>query len=192
MKINLKNTTHTELTTLRNQLATVLEESSTSTAELNRLNNKQEKLRAEITAIESGSGSDSAAAATELATKRVQLEQTTKKIFEMSEVDARITVGKEGAIRGVLQQFARAAAAATGPDIEKYIGEIAAAIRPWCQDDATARSLAYRTPAVMLLVGVYTHRFGSFSITVRELQAAIARADEILSGQLNWSFDAKK
>jgi uncharacterized protein YdcH (DUF465 family) len=192
MKITLKKTNRTELTTLREQLAAALEEQTSSNTELSRLNERQQKLTSEITALENAADSESDAAASKLATKRVQLEQVTRKIAEADSVTGETHSANQDAILSLLRQFARAAAAATGPDIEAYAAEIAAKLRPYCQDDATARQIAFQTPAAKSLTLTYTRAFGSFGFSANEINAALGRADEILSENLSWTFDAKK
>lgn len=192
MKIKLKKTNRTELTTLREQLAAALEEQTSSNAELSRLNERQQKLTGEISVLENAADSESDDAAAKLATKRVQLEQVTRKIADADSVTGETHSLNQDAILNLLRRFARAAAAATGPDIETYAAEIAAKLRPYCQDDATARAIAFQTPAAKSLTLTYTRGFGSFGFSPAELQLALARADEILSENLSWTFDAKK
>jgi hypothetical protein len=122
----------------------------------------------------------------------VQLESVNKKISSIANEPAKISVPREQEHSNLLKQFARTAAAATAPDIEKYGREIAGKIRDYCQDEVTAYGLALRTPAYASLIGKYTWPFGSHVFSVAELKRAVARADEILSGELDWSFDAKK
>jgi hypothetical protein len=192
MKINLKKTNRAELTALREQLKAALEEQTNASAELTRLTERQAELQTEIIALENAADSECDEAAAKLSTKRVQLEQVSGKISQLSSVPAATEMESQGAILQLLRQFARAAAASTAPDIETYAGEIAAKIRAYCQDDATARLLSYQTPAAKFLMQTYARPFGSFGFSVNEIKAAIARADEILSGELSWSWDAKK
>ena len=191
MKINLKKENRDELTTLRAQLATVFKEQGSSVAEMHRLLKKQDKLESEIATLQT-SDPENETAATALATKRVQLERVVEKISELSNVPAGITIPQQQQSLNLLKQFARAACAATGSDVENYGRKIAANIRDFCQDDATAYGLAVRTPAYAALISKYTWPFGSFRFSLGELKQAIDRADEILSGELKWSYDAKK
>jgi hypothetical protein len=191
MKIDIKKTHRAEIATLREQLIAALDEHNASNAELTRLNERQQKLQDEIIALENAADSESEEAAAKLATKRVQLENVTKKISQFSNVDVRIQMSNEAAVLELLRKFARAATAATGPGIEAYAKQIADKIRAWCKDDATARHIAFQTPAAMSLAQTYSRRFGDFSFTVTELKLAITRADEILSEEIAWNWDAK-
>jgi uncharacterized protein YdcH (DUF465 family) len=192
MKITIKKANRAEIMALREQLVAALDQETTSSAELERLNERHQKLQAEITALESATDSESEDSASKLATKRIQLEQVSKKISQISNIDGASVMAWQGNVSNLLRQFARAAAAATGPDIEIFAQEIAVKIRPFCQDDATARHLAFQTPSAKFLTQTYTRAFGSFGFSVLEIKSAIARADEILSGELNWTWDAKQ
>ncbi|MEI7534126.1 MAG: hypothetical protein WCK57_07115 [Verrucomicrobiae bacterium] len=190
MKITISATHQKELTTLRGQLAAELATLTKSSKELERLENKQATLQAEIAALEEAN-SDSETAASSLATKRVQLESVVKKISTLADDPAAVTTPRELELRELLKRFARIASAATAPDIEKYGRSISAKLREYCYDEATAYGLALRTPAYSFLISKYAWPFGSNMFSVGELKHAIARADEILSGELNWTFDAK-
>jgi chromosome segregation ATPase len=189
MKITLTAKHREEITDLRSQLVAVLEGATNSTAEVTRLTNSQEKLQKEIATLED---SDSESAASALATKRVQLEGVTKKISKLENVPAKISVEAEQAGVNLLKQFARTATAATASDVEKYRQEIAAKIRRYCSTDQAAYTLAIQTNACASLAGACARRFGDFGFTISELKQAIARADEILTGDLVWSFDSKE
>jgi len=190
MKITIKKTNRAEIVALREQLAAALDQENTSADELTRLSTRQQKLQEEIATLESAD-SESDEAAARLATKRVQLEQVSKKISGISNVEAGTSVEKQEAGRQLLRQFAGAALAAVTPALEAYEREIADKIRPWCLDETNALGLAYTMPACKSLSQTYSRRFGDYGFSLAELQAAIARADEILSGELAWSFDAK-
>jgi hypothetical protein len=69
---------------------------------------------------------------------------------------------------------------------------IASKILPWCLNEAEAMAQARNLSAAKSLVGTYTRRFGDYGVSVPELKAAVARADEILSGVLAWSFVPQK
>jgi len=190
MKITITTNQRKEITNLREQLAAALATQTGSSKELARLEEKQATLQNEIAALETAN-SDSETAASALATKRVQLESVTKKISTLADVPAKVSVSLEQEFCNLLKQFARSAAATTGPDIEKYGREISGKLRNYCQDEVTAYGLALKTPAYAYLIAKYTWPFGSNAFSVAELKQAIARADEILSGELAWTFDAK-
>jgi hypothetical protein len=191
MKINVNKTNRAEIVALREQLAAALDQENTSADELTRLNSWQQKLQDEIAALESAADSESADAAARLATKRVQLEQVSKKISKISNVEAGTSVAEQETGRQLLRQFARAALAAVAPALESYAREIADKIRPWCLDETNALGMAYTMPACKSLSQTYSRRFGDYGFSVAELKEAIARADEIISGELAWSFDTK-
>lgn len=191
MKITIKKTHQAEITALREQLATALGELDGNAAELARLNERQQKLEKEISTLEDAADSESDSAAVKLATKRVQLEQCLNKIESLSNVPVAVRGESLDSINALLRQFARAAAAAMGPSAEAYAKEIAATIRPWCLDDANALAMAYTLPAPKSLFQTCTIPFGSYGASIRSLQMAITRADEILKGELAWSFDPK-
>jgi uncharacterized protein YdcH (DUF465 family) len=191
MKIKLTQATRTELSALRAQLASLLEQNVTSNGEYSRLAEQQQKLEREIAALEKSGDLEDDATANKLATRRVQLEAVIKKITAADSVSGEARVADTDATLGLLRQFARAAAAATSQDIETYAAQIASKLRPYCQDDATARHIAFTTPAAKNLMQTYAYPFGSYGFSIREIKAAVARADEILSENLAWSFDAK-
>ena len=145
-------------------------------------------MRHEINALDSSPDLESEGGATKLAAKRVQLEQVVKKISSISDVDAESRGATEGEWKGLLARFAKAALAAVAPHMEAYAHEVATKIRPYCLNEANARALAFTMPACISLSQTYSRRFGDYGVTVTELKAAIARADEILAGELNWSF----
>jgi predicted nucleic acid-binding Zn-ribbon protein len=189
MKIDIKKTNRAEIMALRTQLAAALEEQNTTADELTRLNERQQKLQDEITALESAADSESEDAATKLATKRVQLEQVSKKISGIFNVDAETSIEKQGAALQLLRQFAAAALAAVEPTLEAYAQEIVEKIRPYCLNEKNTLGIAYTMPAVLSLSQTYSYRFGDYGVSVEMLKAAVARADEILAGELNWKFD---
>jgi hypothetical protein len=191
MKFTLSKNHHEEITALRTQLAAALAETISTTGESDRLAKKQEKLQDEIATLEAES-SESESAAAALNTKRSQLEQVISKIKKLANVPSTATDLEHGKLSFLLKQFARTAAAATGPVVENYMRQIAGKIRDYCQSDEIAFRLTYQIPAVASLVSTYTRPFGQFSVSPLEIKQAIARADEILSGELAWSFDAKK
>jgi DNA repair exonuclease SbcCD ATPase subunit len=190
MKITINKTNRAEIIALREQLADSLEAQNTFDAELTRLNELQQKLKKEIAALESAD-SENEDAATKLATKRVQLEQVAKKISTISDTDPRNIAEREGEIVNLLRQFAQAALRAVAPTLEDFAREIAGKIRPWCLGEKNALALAYTMPACKSLSQTYSRRFGDYGVSVAEINAAIARADEIISGELNWKWDAK-
>ena len=193
MKLNLKSTNKKEITTLREQLAAALETISASAAEAARLIERQTKLQDEITALENVADDMADDAAAKLATKRLQLDQVGKKIQTLNSVPVAVEVGEQVAISALLKQFARTACAATWPDLKAYIErEIVSKIRPWCLNDDNALALACELPHVKSLTQTYARPFGSYGVTVPEIQQAIARADEILSGDLLWTLPAGK
>jgi hypothetical protein len=176
---------------LRGKLAAVLGEETTATDELTRLNERQEKLQEEISKLEKAN-SESEESATKLATKRVQLEQVCKKVSVLTKSTPATVAGRELEISGLLRQAARALASATGPDVEKYALAIAAKLRPFCSDAATARSLAYQTPAAKNLLIITTRAWGSFGVNVAELKAVIDYSDQIISGEISWEWNSKE
>jgi hypothetical protein len=191
MKITLNENQRKEITALRKQLAAALGRQENSTAEMTRLTEKQERLQGEIAALEKGDLENDEAAAS-LAAKRIQLEQVAKKIAALDSVPATVLGSEYDATAGLLREFARTAAAATQPDIENYVRGIASKILPWCLNEAEAMAQARNLSASKSLVGTYTRRFGDYGLSVPELKAAVARADEILSGVLAWSFVPQK
>jgi uncharacterized protein YdcH (DUF465 family) len=191
MKLNIKKPIRAEIMQLREQLNAALEEQNASSAEVSRLTDRREKLQSEITKLENAGDSDSDEASAKLSTKRVQLEQVEKKIGDLSTVSPAIEFSNQDKVLNLLRQFARAAIAATAPAIENYVQEITSKLRFYCSDDATARHLAFQTPAAKMLSQIYSRQFGRNGFSAAELKAAIARADEILSDDLTWNFDAK-
>jgi hypothetical protein len=192
MKITVKKANQDEIRSLRERLQATLTQFETRSAELVRLENHQQKLEKEITDLEAAGDAESDAAATTLAAKRIQLEQVSQKIEETNSRPRDVEVGETLAGEALLRKFGSAAAAATGPSIEAFAMVIAGKIRPWCLDDATAMQMAYAMPASRSLTQTYTRRFGDYAFTTREVRDALARADEILSGELDWSWDANK
>lgn len=191
MKITLTAAHRDELTGLRAELIARLSKLQNNSSELSRLITKKSELESVISALENDD-STSESAATQLSTKRTQLEQVTKKINSLESVPAKVSTAAESEILNLLKRFARAATAATAAALEKYRQEIAARIRPYCSDDKFAWILAIQTPACASLAGVCTRRFGDFGVTPAVLQQAVARADELLSEKLEWSFDSKQ
>lgn len=192
MKITLAPTQTKEITALRAQLAAALAAQTTAGGELQRLENKQVKLTAEIADLEAAD-SESEAAASALATKRVQLESVTKKISAFDNEPAKVSVSRDQENGELLKKFARASAAATGPAVTDWCRQYASKIRDCFQDDdAALRCIVYSTPAGQSLIGLTTYPFGQNSRSALEIKYAIARADELLAGELKWLFDAKK
>ena len=195
MKITLTKTQHAEITQLRGELAVILKGLASNAAEIDRLNELEQDLKLEITTLEKAN-SESECDATKLAAKRVQLERVSQKIQSFdSEVGSRSRsdeVQKRVAIQILLKKFAGVAIVATGDVVEAYAKEVASKIRPFCQDDQFARGMAYTLPAVKHLAQTYSRRFGTLVVTIPEIRDAIARADEILSGNLSWTFDSKQ
>ena len=191
MKITISPAHRKEIIALREQLAAVLATQTKSSKELARLKSKQATLQDEIAALEKAN-SDSETSAGALVTKRVQLEAVDKKISDLDDEPISNSARRELDFCSLLKQFAKVASAATAPDIEKYGREISAKLRDYCYDEVTAYGLALRTPAYASLIQKYSWPFGSHAFSVDQLKQAIARADEILSGELNWTFDPKK
>jgi protein subunit release factor A len=191
MKFKLTTQHLEEITSLRAQLADALANLDGNSSELGRLTTKKEELESVIQTLEN-SDSVSESTAAQLSTKRVQLEQIVKKIISLENIPAQVSAAIESQTLNLLRAFAKAATAATASGLENYRQEIAAKLRPYCSDDKYAWILAIQTPACASLAGVYTRRFGDFGFQLRELRQAIARADEILSGELAWSFDSKQ
>jgi len=190
MKIKIDPSALETIKALRGKLAARLKIITNSTGDLDRLTADQEKLLSEIATLE-GNDSLSEAAASKLAGKRVHLEQIENKISKLSKVDGRKEASDITENTALLKEFARAAAAATSPSVKEYATEIAAKIRPWSNSDEAALRLAYHTPAAASLMGKYRYGFGDFGASASVLKAAIDRADEILSGELNWKWDSK-
>ena len=191
MKISINKTQRTELTDFRAQLAAFLADLDTTAAESARLNDRQQKLEAEIATLEKATDDESEIAAAKLATKRVQLEQVIKKLEALANVPAAVSGAQADAILDLLRRFTKSAYAAAAPVLEAYQSEAAQSLRPWCQDDANAKHLALTLPAVTWLFRAYSTRFGDFGVNVTVIKSAIARADELLAGELSWSFDPK-
>ncbi|MDR3459424.1 MAG: hypothetical protein P4N60_18510 [Verrucomicrobiae bacterium] len=188
MKITISENHLAEIKKLRKQLTAVLGTQTTATAEYERLLKKQATLQGEIAELED-SESDSAAAS--LSTKREQLKAVERKITAIEGTPASDSVREQAEIGNLLKQFARSAAAATGADCEAYARNVAALIREHCKDELTAYGLALQTSAVISLFQKCTWPYGTYSAGVKEIKKAIAHADEILAGELVWSFDPK-
>ena len=190
MKITLKKPVLDELQDFRDQLAAELEKLTAASSGLANLTQRRAALQEEITDLESKDAS-SETAAIKLATKRVQLEQVEKKIAALENVPVPDLQANHDRRSELLRRFARFAAKATEPTVTAYCQVIADKIRPWCQDDTTALRLTWNVPAASLLMGTYATPFGTHNNNAGELRRAIARADEILSGELKFTFDAK-
>lgn len=187
MKISITSAHREQLTVLRGQLATALESIHSADGKYSRLTDSQQKLQAEVAALEN-EDSASEAAASKLATKRVQLERVSGQLEELSSQPASSSLGAD---QSLLREFARVATAALAPAMEAYAAVVADKLRPWCLNQTEARAFAFRVPAVLSLCQTYSQRFGDFGGNAAVLKSALDRADEILSGELKWSWDAK-
>lgn len=188
MKINPSETILAEIKSLRKKLAAELATQSSADAELVRLNKREQALRDEISELEDGDAGMSEDSAVKLSAKRIQLEQTVKRIQPLSNQTYKQKMEVEARIRELLREFSTAAVAATGPSVKAYVKKVADSIRPYCLDDANAQALAMTLPAPRSLVATYTLRYDAFGHGSQSLQTAIDRADEILSGQLKWTW----
>ncbi|MGD0206394.1 MAG: hypothetical protein ABSC89_02145 [Verrucomicrobiota bacterium] len=187
----IKEKNRAEILALRKTFAIALAEQKSEDDKLTRLSEQQQKLQRQIETLELSSNAEGKEVASELIILREQLTQCSNKIFQIYNVPAGTSVGKQSEITNLLRQFGREALAALTPSLESYTRRIASQIRPYCLDDENAFALACKLPACESLWRTYSYRFGDYGSTLRTLKAAIARADEILSGELNWSFDAK-
>ena len=190
MKIVIENSALESIKTLRGELAAWLKTFADSASDSDRLDGEKTKLQEEITKLDSGA-SISEANALKLAGKRIQLEKVSNKIEELSTVDVKADEVQQRKISELLREFAKQAAAATAPGVIAYCKEIADKIRPWCHSDEAALALAYQIPAGKSLMNSCRVPFGHSVFSVGELKRAIARADEILAGELAWTWDAK-
>jgi hypothetical protein len=190
MKIKIENSALETIKTLRGNLAAWLKTFTDSASDLERLTTDRTTLKEEIAKLD-GQKSISESNALKLAGKRIQLEKMDAKIEELSTVDVNADESQQRQVSELLREFAKQAAAATGPGVMAYAKEIADKIRPWCNSDEAAMALAYQIPAAKSLMNNYRLPFGNSFISVGELKRAIARADEILAGELVWKWDAK-
>jgi hypothetical protein len=80
---------------------------------------------------------------------------------------------------------------AIAPTLENLIDTAARALRPFCQDDAWARGQAGQLPIIAHAgpVLLWPNRLAVTGIGIARL--IIKRCDEILAGELNWTFNPK-
>jgi hypothetical protein len=192
MKIKITSRAHKGIAALREQLAAALEREIGPAKELSRLSERRDKLQREIEGLEADANPESDGIALKLAAKREAISQTNKRIESLSTPDDVASGNWLGEKQRLLRDFTNAAVAALTPEMERYASGIARKIRPFCPDDGWAMGIAYRTPAAKEFSQRYSFRFSDFDPTPALIQSAIARADEILSGELDWKFDPKQ
>jgi small-conductance mechanosensitive channel len=189
MKITIEKPALETIKTLRAQLAARLKTLTDATGDLDRLTEEEAKLRHEIATLEANLNE---ATSSKLAGKRELLAQVQRKIEKLSHTDATVSTAELTADTELLKEFARQAAAATAPGVTAYAKEVADKIRPFCLSDEQALQFSFQVPAVASLMGTYRCPFGSYGFSIAVIKSAIARADEILAGELNWSWQSGK
>jgi hypothetical protein len=147
---------------------------------------RQIELIDEIAALEKSDPDDEKAVRT-LGEKRTALSLANHQIAELPQVDAET----EHRLKHLVMETARLIESALVPTEEHYISEIAELLKPFCIDDANAKWLARQTAAAMSLAGRVHIRYGTYGAVVPAARLAVESIEEILTGELNWSFTPK-
>jgi hypothetical protein len=149
---------------------------------LSKLEAREQTLIAEISDLEASSP-DNAKAIRALGDKRLELEITQRRLGEASPT---VTSGQFSVLHTATRSAAQVIARALKETEEVYLAGVAQALRPFCSTDAWARGLALQTSASVSLASVTRRAYGTSIVDAR---AAVARMDEILSGELAFNFD---
>jgi len=190
-KITITPQARKQITALQARLAELLEMALSRSGEFGRLTASQTKLEKEIARLEALDEPTDEQAGT-LAAKRVQLESCSKKLEGLSATGAAIDVHFYDTAKVELRQFAQVVCAAAQPSFQQYVGTIAKLLRPYTISDEWAVQIAKQTQACVSLGQVIARPWGSYVGNVTELKAAIAHAEAVLAGELDWEFDPKK
>jgi hypothetical protein len=188
MKIIITPQAREKITELRGHMAALLAKESKSDKELNRLNGIAEGLRGKIAALDAKPDLTDAQAMA-LAGKRIQLEKTEAQRTTLETSTENQSLEFTHVSRETLMSFRREATAATGPAVEAYMATIQAAFRPFYYSDDLAKGAAFTSAAAGALMAI-THRlWGAYVVNKTEVKAALAHADNILSGEIPFTFD---
>jgi hypothetical protein len=187
MKIlNLTASVKAALTEQAGKLSAKLDTIVNGNQGLARLVKQQAEITAEIAQLESGSPDDSAAMQS-LGEKRTALGLVNRRIVETPTMD----VEGENELKTVVRETDRLIETALEPTFDGYVSEIAAVVKPHCLDAAHARWVVGQMASVQSLAGRTHPRFGSYGAPVPNARLALRIIEEILTGNLNWSFTPK-
>jgi hypothetical protein len=187
MKIhNLTGEIKTPLSEQSKKITTALDAILKANHKLARAEKRRADLIADIALLEK-SDPDNKDAIRTLGEKRTELSIVERQIAEIPPVDVEAEHQLKAHVRGADNLIAKALA----PTLEAYVSGIAEVLKPFCLDAAHAKWVAYQTSAShSLSVRVYT-RFGTYGAAVSGARFALQAIDEILTGELNWSFTPK-
>lgn len=150
-----------------------------------KLTKQRDALVAEIKRLESADLSDASAMRT-LGDKRTALGLVDQRIAELPPQDP----DAESQLFALLGRTMSRKALALAPTMEAYESEIAEKLLPYCTDRQHADAVARQTQAYVSLVAYITWR-ASVGRIIPDAKRMLASLEEILSGELNWSFTPK-
>ena len=189
MKIlNLTAAVKTALNEQRTKLSAALAAIVKANQGLARLEKQQADLIAEIAALETAKP-DNKEAVRSLGEKRTELELVMRRIAEVPSVD----VEADGELLALTREVARMMEKALTDTEDEYVSGIASGLLPYSLDSNQATYLARQTAAAASLAGRVHARFGSYGYgqPVPAARMALQALDEVLTGELNWSFTPK-
>ena len=156
-----------------------------------KLEERAEQLRSEIANLQS-TGAPDKKTATALRETRDELELVEQKLAESDHAATSTLTPETDRASQLMREISLAIQRALQPVMDARLDETVKILRPLFVDDVTTRGAAWQTPYYSQLCGYCSRSYGrSLGAPPSHIKACLEFCDEVLSGELKFSFDPK-